>query len=78
MSGSVYAQAVDAPLRDSVVLNKNGYAVLEKTATAADVDFAMKSKLVRDAFKKRGIRKQLDASNLPAMSSVGNPSNKDR
>ena len=72
VSGGAHAQGVDVTVRDTVTLNRNGYAAVEKTPIEGDADFAMKAKVVRDAFKKREIRKQQDKNRLPALSSLGN------
>ena len=78
VSSGAYAQSVETPARNSVTLNSQGYATLEKAPTVADVDFATKSKYVREAFKKREIRKQLDMKNLPPLVSIGDAPSKDR
>ena len=67
-SSVLHAQDADKLVLDSVRVNQGGYAVLEKAPKASDVDFEMKSKLVRDAYRKREVRKQQDMSRLPAPS----------
>lgn len=62
------AQTEDARPRDKIVVNQGGYAVLEKQPTQEEQSFADKTKIVRDAYRKREVKKYKDEQALPAAS----------
>ena len=62
----VHAQSEEARPRDKLVINQGGYAGLEKQPTQAEQAFADKTKIVRDAYRKREIKKYKDEQALPA------------
>ncbi len=68
LATAAQAQNDDARPRDKIVINQGGYAVLEKQPTQEEQSFADKTKIVRDAYRKREVKKYKDEQALPAAS----------
>lgn len=66
-SGFSHAQSVDGAVRNSVNIDKNGYATLNTPTSKGDQDFSEKAKVVAQAKMKREAKKQRDQRALPGL-----------
>lgn len=73
LSATVQAQTVEAPARSTITINKSGYATTSTPVSEGEQHFAEKEKVVRDAYRKREIKKQKDAEALPPASTPTAP-----
>lgn len=71
-SGLGHAQTSNTPQRSSITINQGGYSVLETRPSDAEQSFSDKTRIVRDAYRKRELKKQKDVRDLPAMRTVEN------
>ena len=71
LSGVAHAQAVDAPVRNSVNIGQDGYATLNTPTTRGEQEFKEKAKVVAEAKLKREAKQQRDQRALPGLTATG-------
>lgn len=78
VSMAAQAQTTEKPAqtRDTITITKEGYATSSTPVSAGSQIYTEKEKIVREAYRKREIKKQKDVDALPPASTpVATPTN---